>query len=488
MSLRKSAFSAGRWTAASLLTRALLQIAQTVVLARLLAPGDFGLMAIIGAIYAVVYLFVDFGLSNALIHFPQPSPAVLSTLYWLNIGAAVLMMLIFAALAWPLALVYQQASLTSAMLIMSLALPLAALGQQFRVIAEKELRFATLGIIEVAAAVCGFLAALVVAFLGGGVYSLIAGILVTAGTSSALAWMFLSKGLRPSFQLELPAVVPFLRYGSYRLGDTLCNSIQTQMDVLIGGAVVGAAAMGVYTLPREQALRLANTVINPIVTRVGLPVMAKVQGDRAALKSLYLRTLRMTSSVNFPIYTALALWADEIVAVLLGDQWRDAGHFMRVFAVWGLIRSTGNPVGSLLYATGQVRRAFWWNLGQLIFVSGLLWLAAARYGIEGLALAMLLVQVLIFYPLFRVLVQAVCGVRFQEYIGEMFPALATTAVAAGCGLLVTSILPLEPLTVLVFGGFTLAVTYVGVSFLFNKPWIDAAVELIGPLFRRLQAR
>lgn len=484
MTLRQSAFSAGRWTAASLLTRALLQIAQTVVLARLLAPADFGLMAIVGAVYAIVWLFIDFGLSNALIHFPQPSPAVLSTLYWLNMGAAVLMMLLFVGLAWPFALLYHQPSLTPAMLMMSLVMPLAALGQQFRVMAEKELRFATLAVIEVVAAVCGFLAALLVGFLGGGVYSLIAAILVTAGTSSALAWLFLSKGLRPTFQFTLREVVPFLRYGSYRLGDTLFNSIQMQMDVLIGGAVVGATAMGVYTLPREQALRIATTVVNPIVTRVGLPVMAIVQADKAALKSLYLRTLRMTSSVNFPVYAALALWADEVVAILLGEQWRNAGHFMRLFAVWGLIRSTGNPVGSLLYATGQVRRAFWWNLGQLAVVPALLWPAAALYGTEGLALTMLLVQVLIFYPFFRVLVRPVCGARFQEYIGQMLPALATTAVAVGCGLLVTSILPPEPLTVLVVGGFALGVTYVGVSCIFNKPWIDAAMELIWPLFRR----
>jgi len=108
MSLRSAAFSAGRWTTASLLLRAALQFAQTMILARILTPADFGLMAIIMAVYGVVSLFIDLGLSNALIHFPDRSRPLLSSLYWLNLGGAVLMMAALMLAAWPLAHVYRQ--------------------------------------------------------------------------------------------------------------------------------------------------------------------------------------------------------------------------------------------------------------------------------------------------------------------------------------------------------------------------------------------
>lgn len=481
MSLRRAAFSAGRWTAASLLVRAVLQIGQAAILARLLAPADFGLMATAGAVYAIVSLFVDFGLSNALIHFPTPSRPALSTLYWLNLGAAALVMLVFMAIAWPMAAVYGQPELLPIMTAMSLAMPLAAAGHQFCVMAEKELRFSVVALVELGATVCGFAAAVAVAVAGGGVYAFVATSLASATVSSVLAWALLSRGVRPGLEFDLALVKPYLRYGSYRLGDTLFNSIQSQADLLLGGAVAGATAMGFYTVPRNLTLQLANTVVNPIVSRVGLPVMAQVQHDKAALKSIYLQTLRMTSAVNFPFYVALALWSNDIVAILLGSQWHDSAAYLRVFAAWGLIRSTGNPVGSLVYATGRVRSAFLWNLAQLVVVPCILWIGVSKGGSYGLGLAMLCVQVVVFYPLFRTLVRPACGASFREYVGQLAPALAAAGIAGVAGLAVSSLFPHQMWGRVVVGGLLAAVTYVAASWVVNRPWIAAMVEVFAPV-------
>ncbi len=124
--------------------------------------------------------------------------------------------------------------------------------------------------------------------------------------------------------------------------------------------------MGIYSLPRDLSLRIAF-IINPIITRVGFPVMARVQQDTVQLKFIYLQTLRMTASVNFPLYLALALFAEEIVALLFGKQWQASAEYLQIFAVLGLIRSTGNPAGSLLYAVGRANLAFWWNMALLQF-------------------------------------------------------------------------------------------------------------------------
>lgn len=484
MSLRSAAFSAGRWTTASLLLRAALQFAQTMILARILTPADFGLMAIIMAVYGVVALLIDLGLSNALIHFPDRSRPLLSSLYWLNLGAAVLMMATLMLSAWPLARLYGQSELLPAMLLLSLAMPISASGQQFRVMAEKDLKFSRLAWIEVSAAVGGFIAALLVAMLEGGVYAFIVAILVTSAISSGLAWAVLSKGIRPGLHFNLQEVKPHLSFGSYRLADTLLISAQMQADVLIGGAVTGSAAMGIYTLPRDLTLRLANTVVNPVVTRVGLPIMAKVQADRTALKSIYLQTMRMTSSVNFPIYAALALWADEVVALLLGSQWHDAGKYMQMFALWGLIRSTANPVGSLLNATGKVRRAFVWDLTLLLIIPGVLYLGFRVGGLYGLATAMLAVQLLTFYPHYHFLVKPACGASFVDYLGALTPALASTGIAVVAALLV--MMPLDGTAWLraAVGAVAGVAAYLVASFLFNRPWLQAMLELAQPVLPR----
>jgi len=481
MTLKREAYSAGRWTAASLLLRLVLQIAQTAILARLLVPADFGLMAIAGAIYVIAAIFVDLGFSNALIHFDDPSPTALSTLYWLNLGSSFLMMGIFTMLAWPIAAIYQEPRLLPVILLMSLAMPLSAAGQLFLVLAQKRLLFYKLSKIETISTIVGFALGVLTALLGAGVYSLIAVTLAAAASSSIMAWLSLSSGLRPERRFDLASVVPYLRYGAYRVGDTLLNNVQLQADLLVGGLVSGSAAMGTYTVPRNLSLRLANSFINPVVTRVGLPIMAKLKDDKAVLKSVYLQTLRMTSSINFPVYAALAIWSNEVVAIILGEKWHAAAEFLRIFAMWGMIRSVANPLGSLLYSTGHVKPAFWWNFVMVFILPLLLWWGASADGIHGLAITMLAVQIGIFYPMYRLLVRPACGASFREYASPLIPPFIATLAASAMALLAAAILPSPwrfPLGIAVFG-----MAYLAVSVAINGPWVRAMLELSAPLTR-----
>lgn len=488
VNLRKSAFSAGRWTSASLILRAALQLGQTLLLARLLTPSDFGLMAIVMATYGVLSLLIDLGLSNALIHFPDPSRKVASSLFWLNLGGSISMMAVVMVSAWPMSQIYDEPSVLPAMITLSIAMPLNALGQQFRVIAEKELKFQRLAAIEVAAGVCGFVVAVTTAALDGGVYSLIAAILASSAISSALSWTFLSNGLRPYFHFELSDVKKHLAFGSYRLGDTLLISVQMQADVLIGASLTGSTAMGIYTVPRDLTLRLANTLVNPIVTRVGLPVMAKMQSDKSALKSIYLKTMRMTSSINFPIYSALMLWPQEIVAIALGPQWEESASFMRIFAGWALLRSTANPVGSLLNATGRVRLAFWWDLALLFATPPLLYAGHQLGSLHGLAMTMIGIQLLTFYPHYRVLVAPACGATFREYVNSLLPACVSTAFAVGTGLAIQWAVDGPSWLLLALGLSVGGCVYLLSSIIFNREWISAMAELIAPLMQPVRSR
>lgn len=477
MTLRQAVFSAGRWTTASALLRVLLQFVQTIVLARLLTPADFGVMAVALVILSIFSVIADIGFSQALIHFPLPTRDTLSTLYWLSLGLACLLMLVLDAIAQSLSVLYQQPELFHVILILSPTLPIGAAGQQFRILAEKDLRFRTLAWIEVVAVIAGFSVALVLAIYQAGVYALVVATLTGTLVGSALAWMLLSQDLRPLLRFKLDSVTNYLRYGVYRLGDALLINVNAQMDILVGGAFAGANNMGAYAVPRNQSQMLATSLINPVVTRVLLPVMAKVQNDQNKLKSIYLQALRMTSAINFPLYVALAVWAEEVVSVLLGPQWSEAVWFMRVFAIWGLIRSVGNLTGTLLYSTGKVRLAFWWNLGMLLVIPGLL-VAALGAGVRGLALAMLGIQALTFYPLFRLFIQKTCGVDFLEFASVLCPPLFASIVAVALGFAASQSVSGE-WPRLVCGGLLAIGIYIALSYAINKSWFMAMRELLG---------
>lgn len=476
MTLRKATFSAARWTAISAIIRAGMQILQMAVLARLLTPADFGLMAMAGVAVAIALLFSDLGLSSALMHFPLPDRATLSTLFWLNLAFSWLLALLFAVSGWPLSYVYDQPDLLPVLVWLSASFPIAALGQQFRVLAEKELRFNILAQNEIAAVVAGTAIAVAAAAFGWGVFALVAAMLSTAAINSMLAWWRLSSGLRPKAFFHLQLARPFVEFGLHRVGDSFWNTVRMQADVFVAGLFAMPAAVAAYAVPRDLTLKIANAVINPVITRVGLPVMTRLQDDATALRQVYLKTLALTASFNFPLYALLALFPQQIVFLFLGDQWAGADFYLRLFALWGLVRSTGNPSGSLLYAVGMAQRAHVWNLLLFFVTVPLLWVAAKLGGLFALAWTMLVWQAVVYILAWRFLIQPACGVDFVTYNGSMIPPLLSTALASALAVGAVSLLPASvhlPLGSLVLGG-----AYLLLSWYFNRQWIEVMTELL----------
>ena len=485
MNIRSAAFAAGRWTLVSTLLRALFQLAQTMLLARLLDPSDFGLMAIAGGVIAVSSVFANLGMNSALMHFPLPSRAVLSTLYWLNIFVSIVLAAALSLSAVLVSWVYDQPDLMPLLMVASAMFPLSALGQQFIVLCEKQLRFADLSMIESVAALGGFITAILCALSGAGAYTFVAGTLVVAMLSSALSWYWLANDFRPSRHFAWREALPFLRFGAFQLGDTVCNSLRMQIDIFVGAYFAPASAMGFYSITRDLCLRLGGTVVNPAITRVGLPVMAMMQGDRRALKEVYLQTVQLTASLNLPLYALLIVYADETVEVILGEQWIDAGLYMRIFAAWGLLRSIGSPVGSLLYATGAVRLSFWWNVALLLGVPSVLLLSASWFQLPGLAWAMLGIQAFVFVPAWRVLILPVCGAGFLEYCRQLFAPFLATSMAVAFAALIGNWFD-GALTRLLVVTLTMAIAYGLASYWVNRRWLVTALELSRPLWKRRQ--
>jgi O-antigen/teichoic acid export membrane protein len=457
-------------------------VLQTVVLARVLGPEAFGAMAIVAGFLAVLSMFSDLGMSKALVHFDSLSPALLSNLYWCTIAVSIGVALVFALCAPLLASGFNYPGLAGVMTTSCLVFPITAIGQQFRTLAEKDLRFRELAISEIAAALSGLLIGIALALRDAGPYALLGSVLASALINSAYAWLFLRRGWWPSRWVTGLSMGRHLRYGAYLMGDGLTNTARMQADILIAGAVAGSGAVGFYTVARDLALRVSNSLLNPIITRVSLPLMAQIQADRQQLKRAYLITIQMVSLVNFPIYVALGLYASEVVNLLYGAAWQGASDFLRLFAIWGLIRSVGNPSGSLLYATGYARLAFVWNAYFLILIPPILFLGAMMKDLQGLAGAMLLTQALFFVVGWKVFVKRACGATLREYIGSMMPALMSALLSGGCAFLSTLRLE-DPVLRLAVGSSCGAAAYLAISVVINRRACSRLLQLLPPISR-----
>lgn len=475
MTLKKQAFSAIRWTSFSLFTRAFLQFAQIAILARVLTPADFGLVAIITSIMAFLQIFADAGISNAIIHHQKISNAQQSSLYWLNVAATFVLAITLALFSGVLARWYEQPNLDNLITLAALAMIASSIGLQLRLKAQKSLNFSPLAKVDVSAALLGFISAIASAFVGFGVYSLLIGTLTTSVLSSLLSWIYLSDGWRPRIRLKLSEIREFLQFGGYMMANNLANSFNSQIDVLLGGKMMSAQAIGQYSITKSLNLNIAM-IVNPIVTQVGLPVMAQAQNDPALLKRIYLQTMVMTASINFPIYIFLILFAPEVVALYLGESWTSTIPLMQTFAAWALLRSTGNPVGSLLMAKGRADLSFKWNLTWLFITPPAIWFGS-QYGATGMAISMVLLGIVGYWPNWYFLIKPLSGIAFGEYSAHLIKPLLISILAVITGYLAMTLFS-TPIYRFIGALLISSVTYLIMSFYWNKIWFQTIMEFI----------
>lgn len=433
-------------------------------------------MAMVTVVLSFATVFSDFGVNSAFVQRRDVTQEQRSSLFWFNVVLSACLMLLVMALSPALAAFFGDERLVPLMMLGTTTFIIAALGRQVRMAAEKALDFRPVMIVEVVAALSGFGVAVIAALAGWGVYALVVGAITNALASTMLTWVVLARGWRPAWRMHFEEVRSFLGFGSALVATSIVNQVNMTIDLFLGGRLLSATQLGLYSVPRNLTLQ-AQFVVNPIITRVAFPLIAEVQHDIARVRSIYLKTLNMTASTNAPVYIGIAFFAPEIVHLVLGSGWERSGGILQVLALWGGIRSTGNPVGSLLMGMGRPNLALKWNLVLLLVMPPALWIGSS-YGPEGIAWALLLMQLLLFVPGWFALVRPLCHAPLGAYSIAALRAFVIALFGVAPAYLVA--IQFEGALVrLVLGVLIGAPLYLGFSYLWNRPWFDSMLELAG---------
>ena len=475
MTLRRKAYTSVRWTTLATIARALLQLVQVAVLARLLSPEDYGLMALVGVVLTVAGVLTDVGLNSAYVQKQDVTTQQRSSLFWCNILMSAALALAVAAGSPLFAWLFEDARLIPLLMFSASTFLINAFGQQFRSTAEKNLNFRPLALIETTAAFVGFGLTVLAAVNQLGVYSLVLGNIATSFASTSLSWLFLAGEWRPARRLKFEDLKPFLGFGGAIVGNSIANQINVGLDLFIGGLTVSASQLGLYSVPRNLVLQLQFT-INPIVTRVGFPLISQVQHDLPRVREIYLKTLNMTASINAPLYLGIAFYSPEVIQLLLGPNWDQSAVLLRILALWGLLRSTINPVGSLLMGMGKAKLSFKWNIVQLFIVPPLLCLGS-YFGARGLAWALLGLTLILYLPVWYLLVRPLCNLTLTEYAIAVFKPILIALLTVATSFIISSPIK-ENLFRMTIGSITAAIFYLVVSYSANREWCKAVYELM----------
>ena len=330
---------AARGTAVTVLTQAgrvAVQFASVAILARLLVPSDFGLVAMVAATVGIAELLRDFGLSTAAIQSPTLSDGERTNLFWANTVAGLGCTALAAAAAPLVVMLYDDQRLTQITLAMSPLFLLNGMTTQFRASLARKLRFKSLGLSDLTAQVLSASATVALAAAGAGVWALVAGMLLNAAAAGAL--FAVMGGWLPGWPRRDVSIRRFFGFGAGVFGTQVVGYFTRSVDNIAIGVASGAAPLGLYSRAYQlMTTPLAN--INAPMNNVVLPVLRHTQSDdEMFLRYLSKAQLVLLYATGFVFAVSCGL-AEPIVMVVFGSAWAGVTPILAVLAVAGPFRA-----------------------------------------------------------------------------------------------------------------------------------------------------
>jgi O-antigen/teichoic acid export membrane protein len=427
-SLRMQAVHGVKWTGTSTISVTILNYARLAILAHLLTAKDFGLMGMVLVIASLGQSFSDMGISNAIIWKQDVTSEQLSTLYWLNIMAGVAVFGIVIAISPLVAAFFHEPRLVNLMFWAAFIFPIAAIGQLFQMLLQKDLLFGRLAKVEIVSASIGAAVSIVAAFYGQGAYSLIWGQLAITACASFLFTFLGWREWRPQFVFRPGKLRGFISFGLYQMGERAVNSFAYNVDYIMVGRFLGPTALGIYMLA-WQIMIAPMAKLNPVLTRVAFPVFARKQTDDRALRDGYVELSKMIAILTFPIIVLAAATAPVSVPVIFGPKWNAAIPLIQIFVLLGLLRSLSNPLWSMVLAKGRADIGFALSVSVATISAVAFWFATP-HGLHLLAWVEVMVSAVLFIVCLEIL-RKLIALDYSHYLIEVGRPTLLAAAAGG---------------------------------------------------------
>ncbi|WP_208109437.1 lipopolysaccharide biosynthesis protein [Microbacterium sp. BK668] len=449
------------------IVRIAVQLGGIMILARLLTPTDYGLLAMVTAIIGVGELVRDFGLGSAAIQARTLSRGQKNNLFWINAGIGAVLMLVTIAASWPIADFYDDPRLQPITAALSVTFLLNGLSTQFRAHMSRSLRFGRLVIVETGAQVIALAVGVTMAFAGAAYWSLVGQ--SVAQTIAALALLLFLTGWLPGGVSRREPMRGLLSYGSNMFGTQLLAYASRNVDSIVIGARFGAGPLGIYNRA-FQLMMLPLLQLNAPSTRVALPVLSRLQDDRARYAQFITFGQSALLTVLGAALALLGAQAESVVRIMLGPQWLEAVPVFRILLVAGFFQAAGYAVYWVFLSKGLMRQNMYYSLATRPLMIAMI-LFGSIWGMYGVAIAYS-ASVVVMWPVSLLWIRRISDAP----VGAMFwnGARAMAVYGAGCiaSALATFAIPADlPFVRVIVGGSALLV------------WI-ALMALVWPRYRR----
>lgn len=436
----------------------LLRLGSLMVLARLLGPVDFGLVGMVTAFTGVLNVFRDFGLSSAAIQHTTVTEEMSSTLFWINVLVGAVLALITVAMAPVVAAFYHQPRLFAVTIVLATGLLFNAAGVQHSALLQRQMRFTAMAVISVVSLIIGTALAIGGAEAGYGYWALVAMTVTLPLTATIGFWI--ATGWIPGRPRRGTGIRAMMRFGGTLTLNGLIAYVAYNFEKVLLGRYWGADAIGLYGRA-YQLINIPTENLNSAVGEVAFSALSRLQDDLNRLRSYFLKGYSLVLGLTLPITIVCALFADDVIFVLLGPKWKAAAAIFRLLAPTIAIFAIINPLGWLLNSIGLVARGLKISLVFApVMIAG--YVLGLPYGPKGVAFSYSAVLTLWVIPLIAWCVHGTV-VSFRDILLTVSRPLVSGIVAAAVAFAVQffCLQSLTPLPRLILEGTVLLGVYLG---------------------------
>lgn len=406
-----------KWSALQIIVRNLLSLSVTTILARLLNPGDFGLVGMVATLTALLMVFSDMGLSWATIQRQQLNKAQVSNLFWINISVGLVLWIICILFSPLIADFYNEPKLIEITAALGAGFLFSGISAQPMALLNRSMNYKAIAKIEIFSIILGSAIAIITAYYGLGYWALVIQSLSTSIIRTLLAVPI--SQIQVSLPCRRVGTLDLVAFGGILAVNGLLIYLARNLDSVLIGKYWGAEELGFYN--RAYFLMLLPSMLaTGILTNLMVPSLSALQGDLEKFGNTYRKALRIIAFIGCPMGLGLALTADEMVKLIYGEKWQPVVPMLIWLCIASITQPIYNTTGWLFTAIGKAKSYLWLTVINGIILSASFYLAIP-YGALGIAKVYgITMGIIIFIPAMW-LSHIVAKLRFYDSLKELWP-------------------------------------------------------------------
>ncbi len=417
----------GAWISSLKIIRKVFSLIRLVIIGRILAPSDFGLMGIALLTMSALETFSTFGFGQALIQKKENTDNYLDAAWTVLIIRGFIVFIIVYLVAPYVAFFFHTPEVKPIIQVLGLVTFFQAFANIGVIFFQKELEFNKVFIYRFVGISTNFIVAVVAAIVLRSVWALVLGLLAEKVVSIIISYLI--HPYRPHLSKDIEKAKELFGFGRWILGSSIFVFVGEHIDDIFVGRVLGAMALGFY----QMAYRISNmleTEITQVISTVTFPAYAKIQDKKARLRKAYFRIMRLIIAISLPITVGMVLLAPEFTQIFLSEKWVPMVTAMQLLAVAGLIKSIVSTGSPLFIGSGYPKYEFYMQLIRGVIIIVAIYPFIIFMGIKGAALAVILSitgMLVIWYPLSQKITKA----SWRKYFDTFWPPLFCSLLMVG---------------------------------------------------------